>query len=433
MRCTKSRRQFLQTTTTAAAGYWVSGRLAAEENSANERIQFACVGVQGKGSSDSRDCRSHGDVVAICDVDANSLNKAAVVFPKAKKYFDFREMLDEMGAQIDAVTVSTPDHTHAIVAATAMRMGKHCFVQKPLTQSIYESRVLSELAREKQLATMMGNQGTASRWLRKMSALIQAGAVGTVREAHAWTNRPLWPSGVELPKPKSTPAHVKWELWQGRVERDVYRPGFHPHNWRGWWKYGAGALGDMGCHTLNMPFMALDLRNPTSVLAESSGHDKIGFPASSIIHYTFAATDARPEVDLYWYDGGRLPEKQLFDGVEVPNTGVLIIGDQGKLLAPGDYADVEYILLGDAEELEVEFAPSPGHFAEWARAIKGGPAAVSNFPDYSGPLSEVVLLGNLALWAEGQRIDWDDKNLKARNVAGLDSVIQPEFHNDYTL
>ena len=432
MRNQASRRQFLQVTA-AVTGYWVVERGAKESYPANERVQFAGIGINGKGSSDSRDCGQNGDVVAICDVDTKSLDKAGMVFPRAKKYFDFREMLDQMENNLDAVTVSTPDLTHAVAAAKAMRMGKHAFVQKPMTQTVYEARLLAEIATENQLATQMGNQGTASPSLRKISALIQAGSVGTVREAHAWTDRPIWPSGVELPPPESVPTHLKWDLWQSRVNHEPYRPCFHPHDWRGWWEYGAGALGDMGCHTLNMPFMALDLRNPVSVSAESSGHDKVGFPASSVIHYEFGATEQRPRVSLFWYDGGRFPKAELFDGAKIPKTGALIIGDQGKLLSPGDYAEQGYTLLGDAEDLDVKYERSPGHFVEWVRAIKGGPVAVSNFPDYAGPLTEVVLLGNLAMWADGKKIEWDAKNLKALNAPELDTLINPELNNGFEL
>ncbi|HEX3727484.1 MAG TPA: Gfo/Idh/MocA family oxidoreductase [Pirellulales bacterium] len=436
------RRRFLKSTALTGVGVFVAGQAQAEDSkSPNERIRFACIGVGGKGSSDSGDAKRAGDVVAICDIDDSTLEKAAEKsFPKAAKYNDFRKMLDEIGKNVDAVTVSTPDHMHAPASAMAMRLGKACFTQKPLTRTIYEARKLGEIAREMKVATQMGNQGTASNSLRKTAALVRAGAVGNVAEVHVWTNRPIWPQGIDRPAPGTVPANVHWDLWLGPAPERPYAPGYHPFAWRGWWDFGSGALGDMACHTVNMPFMALDLRDPVSVVAETSGHNHDSYPKRSKITYEFPANDQRPALVMVWYDGGNKPAPDLFDGEQVSDTGVLLIGDKGKLFAPGDYCEKGYKLLGGATDQQVEFEKSPGHFEEFARAIRGEiPQARSNFADYAGPLTETILLGNLAVWAAadadtpGKKIAWDAKSLKPTNAPECESVVTPAYREGYKL
>ncbi len=380
--------------------------------------------------------------MAICDVDEQTLAKAAELYPKAKKFVDFRKLFDEMAKSIDAVTVSTPDHTHAVASAMAMRLGKHCFTQKPLTHSIHEARRLGEIAREKKVATQMGNQGTARDELRKAAALIRAGAIGAVKEVHVWTNRPIWPQGMARPKAEeATPTHLHWDLWLGPAPsrpfhhgevnaRNPKRGAYHDFNWRGWWEFGTGALGDMACHNINMPFMALDLREPASVEAKTSGHNKDSYPEWSIIRYTFAARGKRPALTLTWYDGGKKPPAELFDGQQPAPSGCWLIGAKGKLVSTRDNGS-GYTLVGDVTEPKVEFPESPGHFEEFVRAIKGGEPAMSNFPDYAGPLTETVLLGNLSVWA-GKKIEWDAKNLKTQ-VPGVEPLIRREYRKGYTL
>jgi predicted dehydrogenase len=418
-------------------GYWVAGSAQAQESkSPNEKVAMASVGIGGKGSSDSRDAGRGGDMVAICDVDEKRLEGAGNRFPKAKKFTDFRKMLEEMGDSIDAVTVSTPDHTHAPAALMAMRMGKHCFCQKPLTHSIYEARLMGEVAAAKGVATQMGNQGTATDGLRKAAKMIQAGMLGKVTEVHVWTNRPIWPQGGPRPEPKDPPEWLKWDLWLGPAPVRPYGNGYHPFAWRGWWDFGTGALGDMACHTMNMPYAALDLRDPTSVQATTSGHNKDSYPKWSIINYEFPATDKRPAVKLVWYDGGKRPDAELLDGEAPGGSGAVVVGEKAKLYSTNDYG-AAYKILGDAEEPEVEFKHSPGHFTEWVEAIKGGEPAMSNFPNYASPLTEMVLLGNLAVWAaaegEGPKVEWDAKNLKAKNVEGLEEIIKPDYRDGYVL
>jgi predicted dehydrogenase len=431
MKHATNRREFLKTATLTGLGVWVGGRAFGQEPAA-QRIRFACIGVGGKGESDTADAARLGDVVAICDVDRAILSKAATKYPKAQQFTDFREMLTKLEREIDAVTVSTPDHTHAVAAAMAMRMGKHCFCQKPLTHSIHEARMLGEIAREKKVATQMGNQGTASRGLRRSAALVKAGILGPVKEVHVWTNRPIWPQGIDRAAPADPPTDLNWDLWLGPAPKRPYAKGYHPFNWRGWWDFGTGALGDMACHTFNMPFMALDLRNPTSVVAQTSGHNRDSYPKWSIIQFEFPATETRPAVAVTWYDGGKRPAAELLDGRMPASSGVLLIGEKGKLYSAGDNGG-DRILLGDVQETEVSFPESPGHFEEWVRAIQGGPPAMSNFPDYAGPLTETILLGNLAVWVDGKKIEWDAKKLQATNAPEVAPIIQREYRSGYSL
>ena len=434
-----NRREFLSTTAAAAMGYWVAaGAEAAPSRSPNERIAFASIGINGKGESDSEDAGRSGDMVAICDVDDQKLGVAGDRrFKKAKRFNDFRKMLDEMGKSIDAVTVSTPDHIHAVAAAMALRMKKHCFVQKPLTHSINEARMLGHLARENGVATQMGNQGTANAGLRKAAAAVQAGVLGTVKEVHVWTNRPIWPQGGPRPAPATPPAYLHWDLWLGPAPaRPFGNDAYHPFKWRGWWDFGCGALGDMACHTFNMPFAALNLRDPISVQAESSGHNHDSYPQWSVIAFDFPALGNRGAVKAFWYDGGKRPPTDLFEGRDPGIAGALLVGEKGKIFAPGDYCD-DFQYIGNAKAPEVDFVRSPGHFQEWVRAIKGGKPAMSNFPDYAGPLTETILLGNLAVWVaasgKGEKVEWDPQNLKVKNISGLEPIVQPIYRKGYSL
>jgi predicted dehydrogenase len=433
-----SRRQFLQTTAVAGIGYWVAGSVRAQESkSPNERIAMASVGIGGKGSSDTSDAANAGDLVAICDIDEHTLKAGLKRYPKAKPYTDFRKMLDEMGKSIDAVTVSTADHTHAAASLMAMRMGKHCFCQKPLTHTIYEARTMARVAAEMKLATQMGNQGTADSTLRRAAAIAKSGVLGAVKEVHVWTNRPCWPQGAPRAASASCPSHIKWLEWLGPAPVRPFADGYHPFAWRGWWDFGTGALGDMACHTVNMPYMALNLRDPIAVQAECSGHDGDSYPKWSVITFDFPATADRPAVKLFWYDGGKKPDKKLVLGKKVSNTGSLIIGDKATLYSQGDYAEGDLSLLGGPEMPEVKWTESPGHFEEWVRAIRGGEPAMSNFATYSGGLTETILLGNLAVWVaatgKGERVEWDAKNMKSPNIAGLETIIKPIYRPGYTL
>jgi predicted dehydrogenase len=465
-----NRRRFIKTAATIGAGYWALGGVAPRESrSANEKVQFACVGVGGKGTSDSQDAGKAGDVVAICDIDEKSLGFAAARWPNAKKYNDFRKMFEEMDKLIDAFTVSTPDHCHAVIASMGMKLGKHAHVQKPMTKSLYEARFLGQLAAEKGLATQMGNQGTANTDLREAAAIIKSGAIGSVKEVHVWTNRPIWDQGIDRPSDTpECPPTVHWPEFIGPAEMRPYHPAYHPFKWRGWWAFGTGALGDMACHTLNMPYMALDLKDPTTIQAVTSGHNMQTYPAWSVITYEFPQRGSRAACKFMWYDGGKRPETAEYKKAEevaisrqgevkkgkglreTLRSGCFVLGDKGWLLAPGDYAG-SGLVMPEPELPKVEVVRSPGHFEEWVRAIKGGEPAMSNFPAYASGLTETVLLGNLAVWAAageqdsakreeqkqkgvtGKKIEWDAKNVKATNAPEVAHIIKPEFHNGYTL
>lgn len=465
-----NRRDFVKSTAALGMGAWVAGGLSIKPSiSALEEIRFGCIGVGGKGASDSSDAGNHGKVVAICDIDDNTLAKKKQEFGDAKTYNDFRKMLEEMGDSIDAVTVSTPDHTHAVAALMAMRMGKHCYCQKPLTHSIEESRIMGDVAREQKIVTQMGNQGTALSNLRETAALIRKGIVGDVKEVHVWTNRPVWPQSFNLKVSEPpVPGHVHWNEWIGPAQARAYSPEIHPFKWRGFWAFGTGALGDMACHTLNMSYMALDLKFPTSVEAVCDKHDGVCYPSKSKIVFEFPELNGRPALKMVWYDGGERPSDELMaDLPKQPSnnkkkparhyrSAALIVGDKGKYYSPGDYggesATTGLIVDGEftrqrtitrpakdgasspySEFTNIEYTKSPGHFTEFANAIKGEGKTVSEFVDYAGPLSETILLGNLAVWS-GKKVDWDAKNMIA---AGADEatqkMIRHDYHNGYSI
>ena len=450
-----TRRDFIKTSAAAGAGVWVAGGTTAKASlSANEEINFACIGIGGKGSSDSQSANDHGNVVAVCDIDDNTLDGSRDKFPKAKMYNDFRKMLEENDDSIDAVTVSTPDHTHAVATLMAMKMGKHAFCQKPLTHSIEEARVLGEAARDGKLVTQMGNQGTAENCLRLSAAHIRNGVVGTVTEAHIWTNRPVWPQslGLKVKEVTPPPAHVHWNEWIGPARMRPYSPEIHPFKWRGFWEFGTGALGDMACHTLNMSFMALDLFNPTSVVAETAEHDGNMYPKSSKITFQFPEYNGRPALTMYWYDGGELPPAELLEGCpgqknakgkERPySSAALVVGDKGKFYSPGDYGGEvrntgliteEGFTRQDKIADQPEYVRSPGHFTEFANAIKGEGEAVSAFPTYAGPLTETILLGNLAVWS-GEMVEWNAETMEAANATDeINRIVRHEYHNGYSI
>jgi predicted dehydrogenase len=445
-----NRRDFLKQSALAGVGFWVAGtsNLLADSKSSNERLNIACIGVGGKGSSDTDQAANHGTVVALCDIDDKTLNAKAQKFPKAKKYNDFRKMFDEMAKDIDAVTVSTPDHTHAPASVMAMKLGKHVYCQKPLTHDVHEARVMRETARKYRVATQMGNQGTAENGLRRAVEIIRAGAIGPVREVHVWTNRPIWPQAPSITsRPRETPPippHVHWDEFLGPAPERPYSPAYHPFAWRGWWDFGTGALGDMACHTANMAFMALKLGYPISVVAECDDINPETYPGWAMIHYQFPARGDMPPVKLTWYEGKRagqkvLPPPELTKGQKVSDSGSLLVGDKGILYSPNDYG-ASYKLLpekdfegyqGPPETLPRNGRGDDGMKAEWVAAIKGGPPAMSNF-DYAGMLTETVLLGNVAMRV-GKKIEWDGPNLKAKNCPEADQFIRREYRKGWSL
>ncbi len=440
-----NRRRFIQTTAAVSAGYWVAGGVAPKESlSAIEEIRFACIGVGGKGSSDSQDAARNGRVVAICDVDDNTIaeRKKDEDFEDAAVFHDYRKLFDKVGKEIDAVTVSTPDHTHAVASAMALRMGKACFTQKPLTRTIYEARQLAELAAKAKVATQMGNQGSEQPGLRSAAAKLKSGILGNVKEIHVWTNRPVWPQGIPRPEGQPVPASLHWDEFIGSAEMRPYNAAYHPFKWRGFWAFGTGALGDMACHTLNVAFSGCELINPMSVQATTTGHNLETFPGSSKINFEFGATKNRGPLNMIWYDGGNKVDPALLEGKERSDSGLLIIGDKGKMYSPNDYG-AECYFMG-VDDKEVDFERSPGHFKEFAIGIKTGKPTWSNFENYAGKLTEVILLGNLAVWAAGEakepgqqvssdKLEWDSANLKVKGTDKFDGMIRSKYRAGYEL
>ena len=402
---------------------------------ANEKLNIAIIGCGGKGRGNLNSVSSQ-NIVALCDTNDKETAKSAEEFPGAKVYADFRRMLDEMDRQIDAVVVSTPDHTHAVAAVRAMKMGKHVYCEKPLTYSIYEARVMRETARKYRVATQMGNQGTANHGLREAVEVVRSGALGDVYEAHVWTDRPIWPQGIERPtETPPTPDNLHWDLWLGPAPERPYHSAYQPFRWRGWIDFGTGALGDMGCHNVNMAFMGLDMRNPLSVEAEVHGLTKESYPTSSIVSYLFGERGGMRSLRFKWYDGGLKPSAEKALGRDLPDNGFIIIGDKGRLFS-GDAYGGSYILLpqekfADFKKPEPTLPRSPGHHTEWIEACKGGKPAMSNF-EYAVPLTETILLGNLAILT-GEPIYWDAENMRAINCPKADRLINRPYRKGWSL
>ncbi|MEM9586839.1 MAG: Gfo/Idh/MocA family oxidoreductase [Planctomycetota bacterium] len=461
-----NRRRFMQATaTTLAAGYWTgTAPKTIAQPSALNGLSAACIGVGGKGKVDSEQLAGQGvSIVGLCDVDQELLNKKASVLSSAAKFDDFRECLDQLGDKIDLVTVSTPDHTHAVAATDAMRRGKHVYCQKPLTWSIREARVLRELAADKGVVTQMGNQGTAEDGFRESIDVIRSGAIGDVTEVHAWTNRPVWPQG-DLPPADAAavPKTLNWDNWIGPAPMRPFVPErYHTFAWRGWFDFGTGALGDMACHTVNMPAMALKLFDPMSVTCLSkTGESKDGqaFPERSTVRIEFPQRERFGPCDFYWYDGGDLPGKAITD--QLPDwfqpriakhlanpsdrgsrsSGVVLIGTKGVLFSPDDYG-AKYILLPSDQYVDymppqpvlpripVQQGRDANHMWEFVQTIQGeyAPGTLSNF-DYAGRVTETVLLGVLALRSQpGTRILWDSQTLTSPSHPAMNEFV----HRDY--
>jgi hypothetical protein len=440
-----TRRQFLGRTSLAVGAATFAFPYVGQVLGANDRINVACIGVGGKGDSDSSDAAgSGGNIVAICDVDKNTLAKKGQQFARAKQYQDYRKLLDEMGKDIDAVTVSTPDHNHGVAAIRSMKLGKHCFCQKPLVQTVNEARIMRRLAKEKNLATQMGNQGSAESGLRRAVEVIQAGVIGAPKELHVWSNRPIWPQGLDRPAGKDpVPPTLDWDAWLGPAplrpfKKDVY----HTFKWRGWFDFGTGALGDMACHTVNMPFRALKLGYPNVVEYElGSRFYPETFPKTSRIRFEFPAREGLPPLKFWWYDGNpdealkplrpypELVKEIIITQGNLPGSGALIIGEKGKLFSPDDYGAQFYVAMKGEDEFKSgdnhpackdvpqSIPRSPGHMKEWFVMMKEGKPAYSNF-DIAAYLTEIILLGCVALRVgEGRRMEWDGPGMKSPNIA----------------
>ena len=487
-----NRRDFLKSTTLTAGALAFGVPTLLRAQNLNSKLNIAAIGAAGKGASDT-DCCAGENIYALCDVDADMCAGQRQKYSQAKFYQDFRKLLHEAGGNIDAVMVSTPDHFHAMAASTAMRLGKHVYCQKPLAQTIYEARYLRNLAHETGVVTQMGNQGSAADGLRRAVECIQAGIIGQVREVHIWTNRPIWPQGMNRPAAEDpVPAALDWDIWLGPAPVRPFKKGvYHPFNWRGWLDFGTGALGDMACHTVNMPFRALQLGYPTEIEATPLGEmNKETYPLGSKIRFEFPARNAprsepkkgaellrqrqsiggRSPVTLWWYDGGQpsprnptrhdgsnKPPRELLTDVEeargeIPGSGCLLIGDRGKIFSPDDYGEQFYIKqTGDKKFVHYTKYPAVAaipqtlprnpnrgdtdrrQHLEWIAAIKAGKPEMcySRFA-IAAQLTEIMLLGCVALRA-GKKIEWDGPNLRALNCPEAAPFIKREDRAPWTL
>jgi len=409
----------------------------------SERLNIAGIGVGGRGAANLRELESE-NIVALCDVDDKRAAATCKRHPAAKQYRDFRVMLEKERG-IDAVVVATPDHTHAVAAMSAIKLGKHVYCEKPLTRTVYEARALAEAAREAGVATQMGNQGMAFEGNRLINEWLDDGAIGAVREVHAWSDRPthggrlFWAQGVERPEDTPpVPPTLDWDLWLGPAPHRPYHPAYVPFAWRGWWDFGSGGLGDMGIHNLAPVFSALELGPPASVESSSTLVFDETLPLASTVHYEFPARGERPAVRLHWYDGGLLPARpeELEDHRELSREdGLIFVGDKGKLLVEGWGGHSPRLIPEskmDAYERPPKSLPrSVGHWQEWIDACKGGAPPRSNF-DFAGPMTEAVLLGTVSVRV-GKRLQWDSPKLRVTNVPEANNYLHYEYRDGWTL
>jgi predicted dehydrogenase len=446
-----NRRDFLKVAGAGAAAFSLAGCVSSDLLSAypdtgrrgrivtGRKLNIAAVGCGGKGSSDIKSV-SHENIVALCDVDSRRAEKTMAAFPDAKKYADFRVMLDEMDDDIDAVTVTTPDHMHFPIAMEAIRRGKHVFVQKPLAHTVEEARIMTLAARRHQVITQMGNQGHAGEGNRLVQEWINAGVLGEVREVHAWTNRPIWPQGMAEALPaEPVPDTMNWDLWLGVAPTRPYNSQYAPFKWRGWWDFGCGALGDMGCHILDAPYTALNLGYAESVMAESEGLTDQCAPLKSKVVFTFGARGSMPPVKVTWYDGGLKPDhpEDLEPQRKLADNGILIVGSKATLMDTSSYCNSPRLIpeskmkafMPNAPAKTLPRVPDGDAHKEWTSACKGeGPMPGSNF-DQSGPFSEMVLMGNLAVRLSGKTIKWDGENMVCSNVPEANILARKSYRS----
>jgi predicted dehydrogenase len=462
-----TRRRFLRRTAFSAAAFTiVPGAVLGLRGAIppSEKLNLAGIGIGGQGASDLDQLKSQ-NIVALCDVDKDYAAHTFKQYPGARQFTDYRQMLDEI-KEIDGVVIATPDHHHAFASMEAIRRGKHVYCEKPLTHSVWESRRLAQAARAAKVATQMGNGGQASTQTRRLCEVVWAGAIGEVREAHIWTDRPsnglfaeYWPQGVGRPKDTPTaPSGLDWDLWLGPAPARDYNPAYLPFKWRGWWDFGTGALGDIGCHFMDPVFRALKLGAPLSVEATSTRVNEESYPLGSIVTYQFPARSAEPQTinghllglsgpaagaiamppcKLVWYDGGFRPARPqaLPDGYEMDANGRLLIGDKGIILNNSVFPEA---CAQAAANLPESIPRSPGHHREWVEACKGGKPAGSNF-DWAGPLTESVLLGNVALRVQLRkemtysRLHWDAAALKVTNLNDANNFLRREYRPGWTL
>jgi len=434
-----NRREFLRRSAAGIAGLAALPRFAIGRDPAiargypqNSKVRLGIVGVANRGNDNLTGVAgsASAEIAALCDVDASYLEAAAPRFPAAKQYRDWRKLLDEMGSGgLDAVVVSTPDHLHAPVSARAMRSGLHVYCEKPLTHSIHETRTLIQLAREKKLATQMGTQIHSLPNYRRVVELVKSGAIGDVTEVHVWVGK-CWGGRVRPTDTPAVPATLDWDLWLGPAPQRPYHPEYCPGGWRAWWDFGNGTLGDMACHHMDLPYWALDLKTPTSVEAEGPPLDAESCPSWLIVKYAMKKADGT-SVPLTWYHGEKRPP-QFAEGL-LPEwgDGTLFVGKKGMLIS-----DYDRNVLLPQKDFATFVAPpvtipdSIGHYEEWLAAIRGGTPALCRF-DYSGPLTEAVLLGAVA-YRSGKKLAWDTAKGTTGDAAA-DKLLKREYRSGWTL
>ncbi|MHB8972889.1 MAG: Gfo/Idh/MocA family protein [Pirellulaceae bacterium] len=434
-----SRRDMLRTAAVAAGVWTTYGSLSfGQSNSPNEKLNIAAIGIGGRGGDDVNGV-AHENLVALCDVDETRAAANFQKFPQAKRFKDFRRMLDEIHSQIDAVVIGSPDHTHAPAGVMAMKLGKHCYCEKPLTHTVYEARMMATIARENKLVTQMGTQIHAESNYRRVVELVQSGAIGDVGEVHAWLGAnfegPAQPTDMSQPDAPTdqppVPATLDWDLWLGPAAYRPYHPSYAPFSWRYWWNFANGQLGDFFCHYCDLAFWALDLRHPTTVEAQGPVHPESA-ARWTIARQEYPSRGKLPPVTLNWYSGGAYPE--LIRERQIPQWGsaVLFLGSRGMLLA--DYG--RHLLLPEAQYADFKrpdpFIPeSIGHHREWTEACKTGGPTTCNF-EYSGALTEAALLCNVAL-RSGKKLTWDAAKLEAPGCPEAAAFIRREYRDGWKL
>ncbi len=452
-----SRRRFVKSAAAVAAFTIVPRHVlgGARQVPPSEKLNIAGIGVGGQGAGDIQNVSSE-NIVALCDVDRRQAAATIKKFPQARQYSDFRVMLEKEDKNIDAVVVATPDHVHAVATMMAIKIGKHVYCEKPLTHSMYEAREIAKAARAAKVATQMGNQGHSGEGIRLICEWIWDGAIGPVREAHVWTTHAVWPQGMERPKETPpVPEGLDWDLWLGPAPHRPYHPAYVPALWRGWWDFGTGGLGDMGCHNLDAAFWALKLGAPSSVEASCSifvptitwdkPFNTESYPQASIVRYEFPAREGMPPLELTWYDGGLMPRrpKELENGRRLGDKlgGAIFIGDKGTLISDS-YANSPRLIpesrMKEYKRPGRTIPRSVGHHKEWIEACKGGKPAGSNF-DYAGPLTEIVLLGNIAVrmslktQEKGLRLTYDGPSMRITNLPEANECFHRKYREGWTL
>ncbi len=449
------RRTFVSSAVSAFAGFTIVPRHVlggAGFVAPSDQLRVAAIGAGGMGGGDIATVSKLGaSFAALCDVDEERAAGSFAAHPKARRYKDFREMLDKEANNIDAVTVGTPDHVHAVAAMAAIRAGKHVYCQKPLTHTLHECRELTKAAKAAAVMTSMGNQGHATEGARLTNEWIQAGVIGNVTEVHVWSDRAgkLWKQGIGRPtEALPVPKTLDWNLWLGPIRERPYHRAYAPVGWRGWWDFGTGALGDMGCHIIDHPVWALQLGAPISVesrttldgtVNEKNEFNRETYPIAAIITYQFPErTNGRlPPVTMTWYDGGLMPPTpiEMPNNQRLPENGVLYIGTKGKMIH-GSHGGMPRLLPDELYEQAKTVSPtmerSPGHYEEWVQACKGGKIPAASF-DYSGPMTETVLLGVLSLRAPGQRLLWNGEKMEVTNAPEVNQFIHTEYRKGWSL